>query len=1757
MANDVTTVTVPGVGDIDFPNTMSQEDMKGAINKHFPQVGELRQQAQKNAQARLGLEMSSFGPGGGLMQPPLPAAPAPAPILSRSPNGPTTLDAARVAGQSDWDKTMSMIPQHPGIVPQQDNQVSRFVKKHIVEPQYLPKAIDEAGQIVNALAPGSPIGIDPNKLRIDPNDRAQHIGTQVIPDFLARHQPTEGTLEAPEPWYKAGPRAVGKAAYDVASGLSTPAMMAAAVGMEAAPASPVSKLAGAQFSKEMLQAIPGQVGQSYDYFKHGDIYGGTEAGAQALMGAGFGTLGTAHLLHTEPVHVEAEVKNNPAPVVEAAKEKAATQAAAPQPVEAVDKPVNVTPSTPVKKAVPRMEKPVPPPVPVEPAKPELVEAEPRTPEATPLKEPQAQIPSSPPQSAKLETPMRKLIGGIIGNQRLAESATDRLNVEFAMREIKGSSTETSKEEATPSKLTAEQAAEAEKTSGSKLNQNPLADPNKNFTELDKTRQSMIQSVAKALEVPISSLRSEGWRLSDKQAKQLKSMLGQGLRPFSLKDIDPTHPETAFVDNVHHMLADINVANAKAAGIPDAKNLWDQLTPKEKQERAERKSQQETATRGIRPGGLSPEESTIRQETLGKVAQAAGMTADQLEESLSQPEFRLSKDQLTKIKAAVAKDPSIASALRDLASKQKEGVSVGKQANEAGLESGGKGNITTGGKSVDDLQFEHDMLQNVLKRRLKQAQSALVDRIPAWRQARLAEEGPSKLAQDLSRLEKGSLKGIPKELYADEHLAAKATEAGKASNQPEPVQGTEKAGTTPQPETPKAPDLTKGGESVTMYSNPIVPMLRKMFGFDKPSDVAVLPGPINLRESPIEQLSAGLKNEPVLGVLDQAKAFFGNEGQRVQQTIAEAPRLTRNVFDDLKTGLKNAWDAYATRPGMTALRWAYGKRSLQLQQNAIILHEFHERLNKAFPSHARQEAMVNYLQASGGVMDDRLVNGMLQQKANLFASSSAENARLKQGYIDAQNLTPQEKDFVQQYREYDKHLSDQEEAEGLTMQRRENYIRQIWTRGSLARKVGEAVYNAGAFDVTGNFSKMRVFEDYFEGEQAGLVPQNKSLGYLMEARARASAEVLSNRTMIDELYKSTGTDGKALALPAGAGYSVELNPTAESKKGAILVKSSKPADAVSADGIPYVMIDHPAFQNWKWVGTAADGTQVLYKGNMLVHPEVADQLKRIVQPSEIRKNVIGRTLLKASSVGKQTLLIGLFHPVQLAVHFTEHAAEGGTSWRTMSALNPFKSKPIIDLTDKTQQMLVVHGLKIADFNAESLWDEGVMSRGFASGMPIVGAFWRNMHDSMFQKYIPNMKMAMALDAFDRNMSRYHNQYHAEEIANAGGNVTAEERELASQQAQSRIFRMTSEQMNSAFGGIDWASLPVNKTWQDVARLTVLAPDFLLARMQFAGDAFRPGGWESRKALLVGALVQYTAARAFNSAMNDGDPKWDIHDWNKFIVGKNEYSLRTVQGDMTDALLDTRRFAEHRLNPLIIRPALEAATQKDVYGHPLPPGWQGAGQEMLDFAKNIVPIPAQGLVDALAGKHTSLRGPQNDDRIADSLIQSMIGIRRSKYRTPAERIIQTHFDNLHPSVTPDDQLSMAQKNTFNRLLNEYQKGKMTDDDLENAINDPKANLKQSEIRYLYRVRNETQFKRNARQLPIMDILNAWPKATPAEKFQLAPLIQHKLSTLAPEERDKYQDMLNDYRDTLSDEDSQKISEEIGKDVILENPPAPQEP
>ena len=285
----------------------------------------------------------------------------------------------------------------------------------------------------------------------------------------------------------------------------------------------------------------------------------------------------------------------------------------------------------------------------------------------------------------------------------------------------------------------------------------------------------------------------------------------------------------------------------------------------------------------------------------------------------------------------------------------------------------------------------------------------------------------------------------------------------------------------------------------------------------------------------------------------------------------------------------------------------------------------------------------------------------------------------------------------------------------------------------------------------------------------------------------------------------------------------------------------------SEAFDYQTVNHPALLRWKWVGTDdVSGNTLLQEGDLAVHPEAYQHLKNILSTSALRQNAVGRAALKVSSTLKQTLLsLSPFHQVQEGVHATLHAVD---PVRIMAPR-------ALDLKNPIQSQLIDHGLIVADFDGMSVFQEGVAAGGLISKVPVVGQIEAKYRDYLFKDYIPRLKMEMATEAAKRNFQRYKGQVKS-------GKITRDQ-----------IFELTANQANAAFGELNYKMLGRNPTVQDLLRLSVLAPDFLEARIRFTGQALKPYGREQATApLLRGAVGMYVSARIINQLLDD-DPHWD--------------------------------------------------------------------------------------------------------------------------------------------------------------------------------------------------------------------------------------------------------------------------------------------
>jgi hypothetical protein len=392
---------------------------------------------------------------------------------------------------------------------------------------------------------------------------------------------------------------------------------------------------------------------------------------------------------------------------------------------------------------------------------------------------------------------------------------------------------------------------------------------------------------------------------------------------------------------------------------------------------------------------------------------------------------------------------------------------------------------------------------------------------------------------------------------------------------------------------------------------------------------------------------------------------------------------------------------------------------------------------------------------------------------------------------------------------------------------------------------------------------------------------------------------------------------------------------------------------AADGRPYrIGPDEPSLREFTWVAKDDKGNPVFYKGDVLIHPDYFDNLSKALTPSAIRKTAIGRNILNTAAIAKQTMLsISLFHPVQLAIHAIGHTVDI-FHLKDIVIDNPNHPNYAI------QRRAVEAGMTLGFHDAMRSVSEGVIGGGLIDRIPGIGPLSMKLGEYTFQDLLPRLKMSMFMDAFERNQKRYGNKLTTDQIASK-----------------------TADEANAAFGGMNWRKMGVSQTMQDTLRLMLLAPDFLIARGIFAGQSLKGNQHiEQTAAMFRLALGMYVTARVANQLL-DNNPHFDRPF--SVIVNDQEFTLRSVPGDIMHAVLDPRSFIYHRLNPTLTRTMVESLTGRDMYGKE-----RDAAAQFKDLIVTHIPIPFQGPFR------------KGDQQLWESAMSSA-GVSTYKYKTDAER------------------------------------------------------------------------------------------------------------------------------------------------------------
>lgn len=685
------------------------------------------------------------------------------------------------------------------------------------------------------------------------------------------------------------------------------------------------------------------------------------------------------------------------------------------------------------------------------------------------------------------------------------------------------------------------------------------------------------------------------------------------------------------------------------------------------------------------------------------------------------------------------------------------------------------------------------------------------------------------------------------------------------------------------------------------AKPTQPELISMGG-QAPGDVKEVP------KSHLAQLNDAAESFARDPKANVAKAFD------LGKSISEAKDTAQSVVDGLRVAGKYIQKKLEGKPVFDDFKRAVGDRHLSLSESAINARKFAKEMQERFPDPTTQEAISNWVDAGGD--ESKLRQGLAETKP-----------RYRAGYERALKLSPEEKTFAQNIQNYfESRLQDAQKA-GILEQGVEDYIHRMFERDTPWKRGAIAELRSGVFTGQPTLAKQRVFNYDFEAEKAGLKPV-KSFIKRIAAYDLSLNKAMADRALVKSLMEVKMPDGRPMIDVGGLGR--EIKNSAGDTEATLIQPKFKPGDENSPakNRNDFAYFDHPALRKWRWVAKDANDKPIFVQGDVLVHPEATSKVRALFERSAIRANPVGRLALNLGSTVKQTMLdLSGFHPVQIAVHGAEH--------RTFA---PVKE---IDFTNPDVRGLIRGGLVVGETTGRELFDEGLAGSSLTKFIPKVGPAAQAMKEWLFQSYIPRLKVATGLHALERNRAAFPKL------------------------SEDEVYHLTANQMNAAFGELNYAMLGRSATQQDALRLAMLAPDFFEARSRFAWQAITKYGGrphlnsgklvigEQGKALMYGAAALYLTARVMNKILDD---QYHFEPKNAFNVVYNgkAYSLRTVQGDLVHAASDFQGFLRNRLNPIWGHAAMEFVTGRDNFGRT-----RTLGQQAEDAAKNVIPISLKGL------------------------------------------------------------------------------------------------------------------------------------------------------------------------------------------------------
>ena len=602
----------------------------------------------------------------------------------------------------------------------------------------------------------------------------------------------------------------------------------------------------------------------------------------------------------------------------------------------------------------------------------------------------------------------------------------------------------------------------------------------------------------------------------------------------------------------------------------------------------------------------------------------------------------------------------------------------------------------------------------------------------------------------------------------------------------------------------------------------------------------------------------------------------------------------------------------TLPSVNDLDRRVGQWNGAEWENSQAAREFNTQIKAKFKDRSKLRALSNWINAAGD-------KELLALQAQL-----AKDTVTRKTYEDALKFGPEEEKLAAAVRHYHDEMLDRGQREGVLEEGLDNYLHRYYrdTDPVLEKKLAALRYMQFSKDFAG--FKKRYYDSDFEAEQAGLKPEKDAAKRIL-AYDYGFNRALIAREFVRKSFdteKAVAKDGRPELDIAGSGTRIEGDG-----KGVTLIRPKTRLDTGDPKDYrgDYVQFDHPAFKKWKFATTDSGGKPVLVQGDILVHPDFAKKYQALFEKSWWGKGPVRLGLMAVSNFTKQTMLQGPFHLFQITTGGIEHRIfSKSLGGQGLMDLNP---------SDPAQKRMAEAGL-FAEQGSPYMTD-GVSGGGLLDKIPIAGEYLQNSKDWLFNDYIPRWKMTLALTAEARNMERYKKDIQA-------GKITPEQ-----------VTRMSARQAAAVFGGQNQRAIFRSRSTQDTLRALFLAPDFGEERLRQVIQVTGKYGHEQRAALLAGGLGMMVLAKSIEKALTGS-----MNLSRPFTVTYNgkEYGMRNPASDIAHFVTDPIGYVRNRLNPIYTRPLLELANGRDQFGRK-----RTFGQQLTDEVKQVVPLPARGLVE----------------------------------------------------------------------------------------------------------------------------------------------------------------------------------------------------